>query len=175
MRRRELIAMLGAAPFALAASADGPDRLIVPGERIGPWTIGVTVPAIDDAIGGTSNARVGTGIADPRPGPDFQPGLVLVIWPKSFIAGGTIDAATGKTNCLMVWSRDFQTLKNIGPQSTQAALVDAYGKSTAVTDAGAPASHLIYDDIGLAVLVKNGVAQQLFVFHAGDGNKIWKF
>jgi len=160
-------------PPRLAGANTSPDRRIVPGERIGQWTLDMTISQIDDVISGSPTRS--SGVADPRPGPDFRSGFVTVLWPGRSVGAGTNDTATGKAVCLIVWSPEFQTLEGVGPGSDHQAVIKSYGTPLTLTTAGPESSRLIYDGVGMAFVVKRAVVQQIYIFRPGDAKRIWKF
>jgi len=180
-RRRELCGsaaiLVFAAPFLLGGCAPtvstAPDRQIVPGERIGEWALDMTIPRIDDVISG-SPAR-SSGIADPRPGPDFRAGFVNVLWPGRFLGAGTNDTASGKVVCLITWSPAFQTQEGVHPGGGEQEVANIYGSPSARTIAGPETSRLIYNRIGIAFVLKKAAVQQIYIFRPGEANVIWRF
>ena len=74
---------------------------------------------------------------------------------------------------------DFKTDKGVIPEvTTREAVESAYGRPTVVTRAGPVAGRvrLIYDEIGLAVIVRpDGTAGNVFVFRPGTARTLWNF
>lgn len=176
MRRTVLLALglvVGLATTAVGTSAVPAERrLIVPGVRIGPWTLASGIAGLKSALGAPAAAAV-------RPMFDQQPGVIGYTWP---LPDGVLTA----------WSRDgrtigylevrgvrtYRTAKLIGVGSTNLELQAAYGTVPA-RSAIPGASRYIYDSLGFAVFTqgtsKGFIAVAVDVFRPGSAAQFWKF
>ncbi|MGQ0569065.1 MAG: hypothetical protein ACT4P5_05960 [Armatimonadota bacterium] len=172
-------------PAALpTASGTADDRLIVPGLRIGKWTLSMTVEGIVASI---SHPPGKAGILDVKPGRDVREGVVALTWEHMRFGVGTNDfrtaqgarpadlSVTGKVAYLFVYSPAYRTEKDVGPGSSPRAVAAAYGPPTATNEFGDGNARLIYDQHGMAFSVGAGVVRQMFVFRAKGAWSIWNF
>ncbi|MDQ7843568.1 MAG: hypothetical protein QN141_10580 [Armatimonadota bacterium] len=162
--------------LALPGGAQPPDdRLIVPGERIGRWTLEMTVGEVEQMVRPPNLPRgQGSAIVDIRPGDDVQPGVMTVYWSHVLFGMGINDPQTGKAIYLMVVSSNYKTARNVGPGDPLEAVTAAYGAPTRTTSVGTGLTRLIFNDIGAAFVVRSGQVIQVFVFRPGTGPAIWK-
>ncbi|HEU4798516.1 MAG TPA: hypothetical protein VFT63_06275, partial [bacterium] len=141
------------------------DKLIVPGQRVGKWTLEMTIidlvrmngPATIDSSGGLDHItpvprryRWGTLYASTRDGQRVEFFLIF-------------DDAT------------FKTEKNIGGGSNRTSVQSAYGTPTAETKVSSVRTRMIYDVLGFAALIESDQVVGVNVFRPGTGKSIWSF
>lgn len=162
--------------LALPGGAQTPDdRVIVPGERIGRWTLDMTVGEVEQMVRPpTLPPGRGSGIVDTRPGDDVQRGVMTVFWPHVFLGMGINDPQTGKALYLMTVSRDYRTTERVGSGDPANTVAIAYGMPTATTSVGPGLNRLIFNHIGVAFVTRGGEVIQVFVFRPGTGPGIWR-
>lgn len=166
------------------ASGTADDRLIVPGLRIGRWTLSMTVEAISAAI---SLPPGKAGILDVKPGRDVREGVVALTWEHMRFGVGTNDfrmaqgarpadlSVTGKVAYLFVYSPAFRTERDVGPGSSARTVTTAFGTPTATNEFADGNARLIYDQHGIAFSVGAGVVRQVAIFRAKGAWSIWNF
>lgn len=145
------------------------DHLIVPGQRIGKWTLAVTIGNLVQMSGKDYT------IVDEKEGnPDLRLSLETYCWGRfhaSFRDPKRVE--------YLYWNKSslFKTKEGVGAFSSRAEVEAAYGKPTAITNKAANYStRLIYDEIGIAFqLDPKGDVHTVLVFPAGTANTIWKF
>ncbi len=185
-----LVLLLLAQP-ALSQVPD--DKLIVPGQRIGKWSIGATAEDLAAMNGSGSDAAAF--------GEDVQPGWREFSWPSLGLRAGhrrgsnrieyldlysSTRVATG-----FLWS--FRTAEGVGHNFYLSAVVGNYGTPTIRTKPGtieAPPipylpgsstrtmslSRLIYDEKGIAfTMLEMQLVVGIVVFPPGTAKTIWRF
>lgn len=162
--------------YALPASSQVPDdRVIVPGERVGKWTLDMTTTDVESVVR-PPNLPPGRGsaIVDVRPGNDVREGVWTVFWAHVFFGMGINDPRTGKALYLMIVSREYRTTKDVGPGMTVEAVTQGYGLPTATTSVGIGVTRRIFNDAGIAFVMRGDEVIQVFVFRLGTAATIWK-
>ena len=158
-----LLVLLGAS-HAIAQVPD--DKLIVEGQRIGKWTLAMTIRDLVQMNGPATIFILDLlDIVPPHPqrhnwGP-----------PLNFAA---ITRDGQRVEFLLISSTDFKTEKGVGPGSNRIAVQSAYGPPTAETRAGVT-TRMIYDAIGFAANMEGDRVTGSNVFRPGTGKSIWKF
>ncbi len=185
--KRVAVALFLLLVFAASGYSQVPDdKLIVAGQRIGKWTLDMT---IDDLL----------RMNGPRRGRDYRalqplPNIDMVspdVWEHHWDQLGIYALTVGRDSqevIVLATEGEYKDAKGIGPGvSSQQGLEAAYGKPTAVTvaDGGHPprfAFTVIYDEIGLAAWVWRpivrlgaGMITTSLVFRPGAARTIWKF
>lgn len=162
--------------LALPAASQAPDdRLIVPGERIGRWTLAVTMSEVEAVVRPPNlPPNQGSAIVDTRPGDDVREGVWTVFWPHVFFGIGINDPRNPRAIYLMVVSREYRTAKNVGPGVAADSVTQAYGAPTATTSVVAGVTRHIFNDVGIAFVVRGTEVIQVFVFRPGTAATIWK-
>jgi hypothetical protein len=168
--------------FALAAPgfAQAPDdKLIVPGQRIGKWTLAMTV---DDLVrmNGPRNGRPQfPAIGQVRGGPGTD--LWAHRWDNLDLVAVTLGRESQRVLELAMLSGKpgYKTDNGIGVGSSRQAVQSAYGPPTAATVSKNPFGVEMwtgcYDRIGLAVRAQGDVAQYVSVFRPGTAKQLYKF
>ena len=165
-----LLALLLLVAPAVSQAAD--DTIIVPGVRIGKWTLKMT---IDDLVRMNGPYRSTTfSFADMRHE------YIYFVWEKFDFGVDTIDRRTVELLVMGdVGIAPYKTDKGIGLQSTRADVLKAYGKPTmeTVPRPGLSMTNMIYDAIGINFLVYDtgGPLRGLRIFRPGTAKSIWKF
>ncbi len=145
--------------------------MIVPGVRIGKWTLQMTLDDLLREIG-PSIPQLYTDISNRR---DFW----VYIW-NSF-AVYTSDkkkievlvAGRGMVSPVPVYRTDKGITLS---RSTRSDIVKAYGETTVVLKTGNGQSIVVYDGIGLGFrLLDEDAIRLILVFQSGSAKSIWKF
>jgi len=168
------------APPAVSQVPD--DKLIVPGQRIGKWTLEMTIDTvlqmngprnIPRGIPGTPLDRMRAYFAD------SNDEIWWHWWADLGFSAATRGRDVQRIEYIFTDNGDFKTDKGVIPEvTTREAVESAYGRPTVVTRAGPVAGRvrLIYDEIGLAVIVRpDGMARFVFVFRPGTARTLWNF
>ena len=148
-----------------AASQVSDDALIIPGLRIGRWTLEMT---IDDLV--RVNGQGGT-VALSHPA--YVGAFTVVSWPTSPLAAFTKDRR--RIEALSVEAGAFRTDKGIGIGSSRANVIAAYGNSTATVAISSTTGVLVYDEIGASFSVENDRVNRIWIFRARTGASIWRY
>ena len=162
--------------LALPAWSQVPDdRLIVPGDRIGKWTLDVTSSQVEAVVRPAHlPPNVGSAVLDVRPGNDVREGIRTLYWPHVLFGIGINDLQTGKAIYLMTVSREYRTTKNVGPGMIEEAVTQAYGLPGATTSVTGGVTRRIFDEAGIAFVMRGNEVIQVYVFRPGTAATIWK-
>ncbi len=149
--------------FSPGATAQiSPDRVVVPGERVGTWSLGLTIPDLL-RVNGPPGARPSIISA-------LVPKAVWYSWDSVSLAAGTHDRR--RTQYLGVYrDRDFITPKGVGLGSRKRAVLAAHGEPALEGDIfvqGKIYTVLAYNKIGLALFMHEDVVQVVLVFRPGE-------
>jgi hypothetical protein len=165
-----------------AASQVADDKLIVPGQRIGRWTLDMTIEDLLKMNGPRKGDPAGapTGLQR-RPGRDAAADIWEHQWSHLGIYAGT-SGRDGQQVIYLSTEWDFKSAKGIGIDVARDAMEAAYGRPTAVTvtlpaDVRPEILTAIYDEIGLAAWIvsdRNLIAASI-VFRPGTARSIWKY
>ncbi|HEY3248325.1 MAG TPA: hypothetical protein VGK88_08570 [bacterium] len=182
--REVVAALLVAAAFAAAAPGVGvagappyppdvgPPLQIIPGVRIGPYSLTTGLAGLRRLLGSPA-------AASPRPMFDQRPGMTGYVWR---LPAGTLTAwsANGRTIGYLELrdNRTYRTVKGIGVGSNSMDVQAAYGAPTART-AIPGASRYVYNALGLAVFTQGTSTGFMIVgvdvFRPGTAGNFWKF
>jgi hypothetical protein len=146
------------------------DKLIVPGQRIGRWTLTMTIADLTQMNGATN--QVGPGA-----GQDLARENLVHRWDRLGFVAVTSKSDPQRPEALVAISDEFKTEKGIGVNSRREAVEAAYLRPTAETAVTAAIRRLFYDEIGLGVrtLVSVGLVESVFVFRPGTAKQLWKY
>ncbi len=145
--------LLAAAP---AASQAPDDRLIVPGQRIGKWSLAATIQDLTQTAGPPGVQEVAE---------TNRPTLVVYTWAPPGIAAVSRDRT--KVEFLYLYGgSDYKTDKAIGRGSTTNAARRAY-TGPAFTTLGPSQRAIVWDRLGLAVLITPDRVSAVLVFPPG--------
>jgi hypothetical protein len=168
---RAAVICLCLATFLLACSSPATsqvfdDNLIVPGTRIGKWTLTTTVGDLLQTFGPTP------GLTLP-PGPLYQAGFTLLAWPSS-PSLSVLTRDRRKIELLFIGSRggDYTTEKGVSVGKAGTFVLEGYGSPG--TRVPANRNILVYDDIGIAFNVSDDRVSTIFVFRAREAASIWR-
>ncbi len=170
-----LLLLLVLAASGLAQVPD--DKLIVPGQRIGKWTLDMTVDDLDRMNGQGSQARTTE--------PGFQPGFSLRGWPEfGLLAGYREGQARVEYLSLSILVStsgisSFKTREGIGISSKWEEVFSAYRWPSWQTRLTQGVTRAVYDQMGIAflrLLNSEGVdtVVALYVFRPGTARSIWR-
>jgi len=166
--------LLIAAP-AFSQGAD--DGFIVPGQRIGNWTLDMTV---DDLLrmNGPRKA-IGTvfGSWETVVRMQYRDVVSADFWIHRWDHLGLRALTLGPEN-QRIWSLGtfeavYRTVRGVRRGATRGAVEGAYGKPTAITQPRAGYLHLIYDQLGLAGRISNERVDWIIVFRPGTAKERW--
>jgi len=162
--------MVLAVPVALAQSPRD-DQVIVPGVRIGKWTLKMTLDEL--------NKMNGTAAVSQVLDPEYRSATFAFYSWSSLDFGAGADGshrvewfAVGFTYAVIPW----KTQEGIGLQNTRADVLKAYGKPSVETIPGPGLKNLIYDAIGIDFQVydSGGNIKEIRIFRPGTAKSIWK-
>jgi len=170
-----LTVLLLASPSALSQTAG--DKLVVPGTRIGNWTVDL---AIADLVHRNGPATSIAGSKEWTPNGDLRPREpIFYRWEPLYFAAATEDKQ--RVEFLTVFSEfgrtsppDYRTDKGIGFRAAQAEVTKTYGNPTAQPIPGPEWTTLIYNEIGLGFRFQGTQMRNIFVFRPGSGGTIWR-
>jgi hypothetical protein len=163
-------------PVGAQVSDDG---LIVPGERIGVWTMTMSIDELLQVNGpkraiGPPEDQTEIMLRSLR---DSVKDLWAHRWDHLRLRAVTFERDTKRVEGLTVSDRRFKTAQNIGIGATREEVVAAYGMPTAVTEANARQMHVIYDELGITFRVSNDQQKVdlINIFRPGTARERWKF
>lgn len=157
-----------------AASQTPDDKLIVPGVRIGKWTLEMT---IDDLVRMNGPARFAFFTKGRAPEADAIREFSEYDWNSLGIAAITFDRHRTELLAAGVGAalQPHKTDKGIGFRSSRAEVRKAYGTPTAETTPQEGQANLIYDEMGVAFRVFNGGRVRIiYVFRPGTARRFWQ-
>lgn len=184
MRALAVILLVIASVSTPATSQPAADKIIVPGERIGKWALPITTDGLVQANGPKS--AIGGG---PLVFKLLDSDLAAEIWVHRWDHLGLRAVTIGLPDAQQVFNLtigvffnpslrmdDYRTEKGVGLGVSREVVEAAYGRPTAVTQAQPDYSHLIYDELGLAVGIgPEGRAGSVIVFRRGTAKQRWRF
>jgi len=147
------------------------DQVIVPGVRIGPWRLALTVDELIK-LNGPEGSRSLIQF------PDMVRQFTFVRWPALGLGVDTLD---GNQIVLLVLGIGgvpipHKTAEGIGFKSTAAEVLKVYGNPTAETAPRHGQANLIYDGLGINFQVfVNGRVNEVRIFRPGTARSIWRF
>ena len=174
MKNLAALSVLALVLLALPALSQVPDdKLIVPGQRIGKWTLELTVSELTQMNGRRSfvGAAVGTGT-------DLVGNFIAHCWDLQRLFLLCAFTADGRRVELLRFDHTgFATEKGAKPGGTRQQVVAAYGTPTADVEwAAGSGRRIIYDQIGLAAhITSDGAVANFVVFRPGMAKTFWKF
>ena len=154
-----LVVLLAGASPAAAQVAD--DKTVVPGVRIGRWTLLTSIPELL-RMNGSPSSR-------PSVASLLVPAATWYSWDSLGIAAGTHDRRN--TAYLAVYDGDYAAPRGVGIGVSRNAVLTAHGEPTYegdLVDRGRTITVLAYDKIGLAYFLHNDVVQVFLIFHPGN-------
>ena len=169
-----LLALLLVAGSAVSQTVD--NKLIVPGVRIGDWTLQMT---IDDLV--RMNGPAQTLSEDD---PDFARRINEFHWQKSGLSLTAIAFDRPRVDALLfnaapIGATVYKTDRGIGFLSTQPDVLKVYGKPTIARAARMRGTtNMIYDGFGVNFQIdnsNNGLVGLVAIFRPKSAKVIWKF
>ena len=157
-----------------AASQAPDDELIVPGVRVGRWTLQMT---IDDLVRMNGPGHFAFVMKGHPPEADAIREFSQYNWDSLGIGAITFDGHRTEVLAAGVGAalRSHKTDKGIGFQSDRAEVVTAYGTPTAVTVPEGGQTNLIYDEIGVTFRIFNGGRVRIiYIFRPGTARRFWQ-
>lgn len=156
---------------ALTGPASRPTaNLIVPGERIGPWSLGITVPQLRRLFGPSSPSCRGWEVDQIGALGEYCPAEVYI-----FHRGNRpVHIRVGQITPFS------HTAEGIGIGSSLATVLATYGRPTGTSRIGDDFGgyrRLVYDGMGLALRVNlvTETVVAISVFKPGTARSIWQF
>ncbi len=183
MRWMALLLLLVLTTAAAGAPAGPDDRLIVPGQRIGKWTLQMTYADLR-RLNGPERPYGNNPAIVKEPHWDSPPGIWGHVWWSAERSELFIAYTRGRDGpeviLLEFGPAGYRTAKGITDNSPRQAVEAAYGKPGVVTkwryaDIGGERLTLIYDKIGFSVRLSGGQALHLGVFRPGTAKRVFKF
>lgn len=176
MKRLILAVLLVFLPASTVPSKSPDASLIVPGQRIGPWTLDMTFTHLERLVG--PPREKGWSLIE------FDQVVSLRVYSWADAEAYFLGNFLGKSRPLHLRVSQItqfsRTANGVGIGSPLSAVMAAYGRPTAMTRLGddfAGFTRLIYDDIGLALRV-NTITETVVaisVFRPGTARSIWRF
>jgi hypothetical protein len=176
-----VLAFLSLLAPALAQVA--PDKLIVPGRSIGPWTLDMTVADLLKAIGPMQ------AVGPPPDQPQFSTGenpgglndgqdLWAHRWDQVMFRITTKQKDDQRITTMNAYREEggYKTKEGVGVRSKQEEVEAAFGKPDHVTKANPNQEHWIYDRAGIGFRIRpiSGLVENIIVFRPGDAKERWK-
>lgn len=153
-----VVLFFGAAP---AASQLIDDKTIVPGVRIGKWTLDTSIAEM---------LRInGQPATQPSMVSSFIPSATWYTWEHLGFAAGTYDRR--RTEYLAYAGRDYRLPRGAGIGSPKKTVLATHGEPTLEGDlfaVGGIVTVLAYDKIGLAFFVQNDAVLMVLIFRPGE-------
>lgn len=147
----------------------------MPGERIGPWRLPLTLNRLLAMNGPRQTLDGGDEVFLLVDG-DLTGTFWVHRWDQLGLRAVTAGLrATEPVFNLFVFKAEYKTAKGVGPGSSRAAVEAAYGTPPAVTAPAPRTAHLIYDHLGLGMRVQEGTVAAVLVFRPGTARRRWKF
>ncbi len=162
-----LVLLLLVAP-AFSQTLD--DKLIVPGTRIGKWTLKMTLDDLEKMNGPATVSHLQFA--------DFRREAFFYVWYSlDFAVSAYEPRKLAWFVCGFTGGVPWRTEKGITLQkSTRADLLRAYGKPSVETVPLPGQRNMIYDAIGIGFQVfRDGTIREIRIFRPGTARKIWKF
>lgn len=171
-----LFVLLLALSPALSQPRD--DKLIVPGERIGKWTLAAP---IDDLIRTNGPPTYVAGRYEVRnvfsylfESADWADNFTLYWWlPLKFYAVTFGGRKTKYVGVFDFGSVGYQTTKKIRFMASQEKVVNAYGPPAFMTKPRAGQTRLVYEHIGIAFFFGVGGLVGIGIFQPGTAASLW--
>jgi hypothetical protein len=160
------------------------DKLVVPGVRIGKWTLDMTISSLVEMNGPqTAGAYFLRKPIQPiveMGQTDWRDEVWAHSWGNLSLVAGTLGEKNQQLVLLLEESTDYRTAQGItiGPSGTNLEGVKAvYGEPTAATRPTSRSGswRLIYDQTGLAMHFLNEIARSFVVFRPGTAREIWRW
>ena len=149
------------------ASETESESLIVPGQRIGKWTLALTIDDLERMKPPAQRTEGGTTSAG------YLPEHTVLEWPSSGIYAVLIQ---GTISPVYTSSVKYRTERGIAVYGTREAVLREYGTPTAEFDAGYQGTRLLYDNLGVVILwSKSGHVTRVGVFRPGTAKTLWRF
>jgi hypothetical protein len=165
MRAIVVVVFLSLSPLTAAAQVSD-DVLIVPGVRIGKWTLEMSIDDLTRLRGQGSSTI-------PPTSPPYVGTITHVAWKTPSLIALTRDRR--KIEALCIDEGGFRTEKTIQiGSSTRASVIAAYGNPTAVIASGPTTALLVYDESGASFRITNERVDSMCVFRTRTGASIWR-
>jgi hypothetical protein len=162
-----VLVLLLLVPPAVSQAPD--DKLIVPGQRVGKWTLEMTINDLVQMSGSFSRAIPGAA-------EDLARSNLLHFWDELGFHAVTNTTDTQRIEVLGAVTATYRTDKGITVNVRRENVETAHGRPTAATQRAPGLMRLIYDEIGLGVtLLPRGVVDSVFIFRPGTAKQLWKF
>ncbi len=168
-----LLLLLGTSPVA---SQVRDDRLIVPGVRVGKWTLSMTIDDLLRMNGPATRMLFTAGNAQATDAVfDYT---VLGWWDRLPLGAATYDQKTVAFLTLWVYSPgsfSYKTDRGVGFGTTRSQVLKTYGGPTAETSPlqRLGQTRLIYDRMGIAFLCDGENVWTIDVFRPGTASRHW--
>jgi len=163
---------LGTSPSTLGASDD---QFIVPGVRVGRWTLAMTLDDLLRQHGYPVRQHVMAGLP---PAAEAVFDHVIFRWDRVTVMATTFMGQKRveflQTGFLMPGGHRYRTDRQIGFLATRGEIMKTYGRPTAEVIPQPLETRIIYDDLGVAFsLDMAGRAHTIFVFRRGTAGRFW--
>jgi hypothetical protein len=181
-----LVASLVLAFLTLTASAIAqvaPEKLIVPGRSIGPWTLDMMVNDLVKAIGpmqaiGPPPDLVQFSTGENPGGLNDRQDLWAHRFDQVLFRITTKQKDDQRLTTMNVYREEggYKTKEGVGVRSKQEDVEAAFGRPDQVTKANANQEHWIYDKLGIGFRIRpiSGLVENIIVFRPGEAKERWK-
>lgn len=146
------------------------ENLIVPGQRIGRWTLAMTIDDLEKMKPPAQRINSGTTSGG------YLPDHTVFEWPSTGIYAVLVQ---GTISQVYASSVKYHTERGIAVSSTREAVLREYGKPTAEFDTDYQGTRLLYDNLGMVILWSQsggvGHVTRVGVFRPGTAKTLWKF
>lgn len=154
-----VVLLFGASP---AASQVADDKAVIPGVRIGKWTLDTAIPDLLRTNGQPTSR--------PSIMSTFMPSATWYAWDSLGFAAGTNDRK--RTEYLALYAgRDYNLPRGAGIGASKKTVLAAFGEPALEGDffaLGGIVTVLAYDKSGLAFFLHNDSVQALLIFRPGE-------
>lgn len=160
-----LMAFIGCGDSSSTVDASSKDDLfIIPKERVGLIRTGMTLDAIERALGPSQDPSFGNGTYR-RSYPEIGLSLSLVSDGSNVVKN--VECGSLETGDPLIDSCKHSTTEGIGMGSTREQIISVYGQPSSIkTDwmGGSPDEGLFYESIGIRFILTDGQVHSMMVF-----------
>lgn len=164
---RAILLLVFVSLVALPVASQVPDDvLIVPGVRVGKWTLEMTIDDLTRMNGQGSSIVSLTS-------PLYVGSITRVAWTTNSLTAFTRDRRKIEALCIDEGAFRTEKIIQIG-SSTRSSVIAAYGNPTAVIASSPTTAFLVYDEIGVSFRIATERVDSICVFRTRTGASIWR-
>jgi hypothetical protein len=165
MRAIVFVFFLSLSPLTTAAQVSD-DLLIVPGVRIGKWTLEMSIEDLT-RMNGLGSSTV------PPTSPLYVGAITRVTWTTNPLTAFTRDQRKIEALCIDEGAFRTEKIIQIG-SSTRSSVIAAYRNPTVVIALSPTTAFLVYDEIGASFRIANERVDSMCVFRTRTAATIWR-